>query len=102
MDNKLGLAYKVLGFRNYLQQNVTDPSKPNGHMYTEFHIDTAQTWDPPHDKLAQDIQFQLPRPANSVWWRAMDLNQNERKMSTRYIEVGYPNTPDAIFQQVVC
>lgn len=99
-----GRAFKLQAFRNYLQQNVSDKTKPNGHPYTEWGIRTDLTWNPPHVKIAQDTgRILMPFPCISTWWRAMDLNEDERKMSTRYYEVGYADTgQDAIFQQNVC
>lgn len=104
-DIETGRSYAVRAFRMYMQENVNDPTKPNGHMYVEFLIDTSQQKNMPHGNLAQDVTVKMPFPCWSTWWRAIDIAETpERKMSTRYIEAGYvPGTgQDAIFQQNVC
>lgn len=99
-DVETGRSYPVVAFRTYLQQNVSDPNRPDGHMYVEFLVDTSKSKNLPHNALAQDKTTKLPFPAWSVWWRCV---LNGRKMLTKFLQFGYPNTgQDAILEQNVC
>jgi len=106
-----GRAFKLQTFRGYMQQNVTDENRPDGHMTTEWGIRTDLTWNPPHNKIAEDTGIlEIPFPCIMTWWRALLDNPNnytnypdDYKMSTKYYQVGYADTgQDAIFEQHVC
>ena len=99
-DIETGRSYAVVAFRTYLQQNVNDKNRPSGHMYCEFLVDTSKQKTLPHNTLSQDKTTKLPFPAWSVWWRCI---YQGRKMLTKYLQLGYPNTgQDAILEQNVC
>lgn len=101
-DIETGRSYAVRAFRMYMQQNVNDPNRPDGHMYVEFLIDTSQQFQTPHANIDQDVTMKMPAPCRSVWWRAM-LN-GKVKMSTFSEQVSFVSGTgqDAIFEQNIC
>lgn len=65
------LARKFTAQWAYMQQNVTDPARPDGHMTLEFHYSHNLTWKRPLDKIANLQKYVLKDPCKFDWWRSM-------------------------------
>lgn len=92
-----GLARMFTGQYAYMQQNVTDPARPDGHMTLEYHYSHNFTWKPPKDKIAFLQEFDLPKPAKFSWWRSMfNGTSNGMKRRTQSVAAGLANTGDLI------
>lgn len=93
--------------RAYMQQNVNDPNRPDGHMYIELEIDdTLATWSPPHDKIAGNIEYSRNTPSRDMWWRVFLANPTAtglcRKMTTSSVEIDTaPSTNSLLIEQWV-
>lgn len=100
-DIATGKSDFIVGQLTYMQQNVTDPSRPQGHLTVEFFRDSRLgSWNAPHDKIASEQRFMLKEShgAKFVWWRSIiyDLHLKRRTCTAAG---GQANTGDLIFYQ---
>lgn len=91
------LARKFTGQWAYMQQNVTDPARPDGHMTLEFHYSHRLTWSRPLDKISNLQKYTLNTPCKFDWWRSMLPNGlNGLKRRTNSVAAATAGTGDLI------
>lgn len=82
-----GLARLMTGFKTYMQQDVTDPNRPDGHLTLHFQYSHNLTWTPNMSKIADLQQFKAPNPTKFAWWRSCFPNKSDL-MKRRTFQLG--------------